>query len=156
MHCSPTSLYIIYTVCFLAIAANFGYPLKQFSHELAPNEFINELEKQFDVVLIGDYVEESLVVLKNTLCWSLNDVAFISTKKEDFYPDIPHQLKVTVMRLFCCCHCRSCCHCCRCYCCCCCRCCYCFCCCCCCCRCCYCCCYCFCCCYFCCCCRCCS
>ncbi|XP_035671778.1 galactose-3-O-sulfotransferase 2-like [Branchiostoma floridae] len=37
---------------------------------------IDRIEKIFSVVMIADYFEESLVLLKHTLCWDINDVTF--------------------------------------------------------------------------------
>ncbi|XP_035681431.1 galactose-3-O-sulfotransferase 2-like [Branchiostoma floridae] len=46
---------------------------------------IDRIEKIFSVVMIADYFEESLVLLKHTLCWDINDVTFfkINARKNE-------------------------------------------------------------------------
>ena len=40
--------------------------------------FIKDIEKNFDVVLISDYYDESLVLLKRLLRWSTQDILYFS------------------------------------------------------------------------------
>lgn len=35
---------------------------------------IEELDKRFDLVMVSEYMDESLVLLRHLLCWSLHDV----------------------------------------------------------------------------------
>lgn len=42
----------------------------------ALDQYINRLDSQFHLVLIAEKMEESLILLKNILCWSLSDVRF--------------------------------------------------------------------------------
>lgn len=37
---------------------------------------IDELEEKIDLVLIMEYFDESLVLLKRELCWDLDDVVY--------------------------------------------------------------------------------
>ncbi|XP_012555413.2 galactose-3-O-sulfotransferase 4 isoform X1 [Hydra vulgaris] len=37
---------------------------------------LKSIEKDFSLVMITEYMEESLVLLKNELCWNLKDIAF--------------------------------------------------------------------------------
>jgi hypothetical protein len=53
---------------------------------------IDKLKVQFDIVLMGAYLDESLVVLKNFLNWSLTDLVYISRKKYVDYGDISTQV----------------------------------------------------------------
>lgn len=39
---------------------------------------IHEIEHRFDLILIADYFEESMVLLSNALCWKLDEVACLS------------------------------------------------------------------------------
>ncbi|XP_065671178.1 galactose-3-O-sulfotransferase 3 isoform X4 [Hydra vulgaris] len=44
------------------------------------NEYINRIlktiENDFNLIMITEYMEESLILLKNELCWNIKDVAF--------------------------------------------------------------------------------
>ncbi len=56
---------------------------------------IDELKDQFDIVLMGAHLDESLVVLKNLLNWSLTDLVYVSRwKNVAEYRDIPFQIQV--------------------------------------------------------------
>ena len=41
-------------------------------------QFIEEIKPEFDLVMITDYLMESLVLLKNDLCMTLDDIVFFS------------------------------------------------------------------------------
>ena len=45
----------------------------------AIRSFIGRLEEQFFLVMIFEYFEESLVLLKRYMCWELKDIIFIKT-----------------------------------------------------------------------------
>ena len=38
-------------------------------------------EKEFDLVLLAERFDESLVVMKNILCWDLQDVLYLKVSK---------------------------------------------------------------------------
>lgn len=40
---------------------------------------IAELDKHFDLVLIADYFDEGIILLKELLCWDFNDVLYVKT-----------------------------------------------------------------------------
>lgn len=40
-------------------------------------ETINELDMQLDFVMITEYFDESLVMLQNIMCWSMDDVVYL-------------------------------------------------------------------------------
>ncbi|XP_006817509.2 galactosylceramide sulfotransferase-like [Saccoglossus kowalevskii] len=42
------------------------------------NETLQTLHKEIDVVLITEYFDESLLILRDLLCWSVNDILYIS------------------------------------------------------------------------------
>ena len=66
------------------MASQFGYSKKHEQLNRTAVEIIEELEAQFNIVLIGDYLEESLVLLKNLLNWSLTDLVHIPRKNMNF------------------------------------------------------------------------
>ena len=42
------------------------------------NEYIEQLDKEMSLVLITEYFDESMVLLKHTLCWSMEDIIYIA------------------------------------------------------------------------------
>lgn len=42
------------------------------------DNFISLLDRQFDLVLLADYFDESLILLKDLFCWSLKDIVYLN------------------------------------------------------------------------------
>ncbi|XP_070580630.1 galactosylceramide sulfotransferase-like isoform X2 [Ptychodera flava] len=55
-----------------------GFDHRFHDNDSAINEMIDRLDRELDLVLISDYFDESLVLLKNALCWKLDDLLYIS------------------------------------------------------------------------------
>ncbi|XP_070569481.1 galactosylceramide sulfotransferase-like [Ptychodera flava] len=55
-----------------------GFDHRFHDNDSAINEMIDKLDRELDLVLISDYFDESLVLLKNVLCWKLDDLLYIS------------------------------------------------------------------------------
>ncbi|KAJ8038109.1 Galactosylceramide sulfotransferase [Holothuria leucospilota] len=55
---------------------DLGLSKSHFDNDTKIKERIQQLSEQMDLVLISDYFEESLVLLKQELCWSFEDLAF--------------------------------------------------------------------------------
>ncbi|XP_054165997.1 galactosylceramide sulfotransferase-like [Oppia nitens] len=53
---------------------DLGLNVTQFENNITINKFIDKLEKHFDLVLINERMDESLILLRQELCWTLNDV----------------------------------------------------------------------------------
>ena len=45
---------------------------------------INHVEDIFDIVMIAEKMDESLILLKEYLCWDLKDVVFFSKKNNRY------------------------------------------------------------------------
>ncbi|CAH1800195.1 unnamed protein product [Owenia fusiformis] len=43
-------------------------------------DFVKMIDRKFDIVLISDHMKESLVLLKDVLCWSWEDMLYVSHK----------------------------------------------------------------------------
>lgn len=57
------------------MAYSFGYD--SFYKNLSLKSFLSHVEKNFPVAIIVEQMTESLVLLKRTLCWELQDILFI-------------------------------------------------------------------------------
>uniref|UniRef100_F6YIV9 Galactose-3-O-sulfotransferase 2 n=1 Tax=Ornithorhynchus anatinus TaxID=9258 RepID=F6YIV9_ORNAN len=55
---------------------DFGYDNDAEDTEGYVHSKIEEIEERFQLILIADYFDESMVLLKNTLCWDLDDVVY--------------------------------------------------------------------------------
>ena len=50
---------------------------KYYQNLTAVNEYIQFLDKEFDLVMIMDYFDESLVLMKRLLCWQMEDILYL-------------------------------------------------------------------------------
>ncbi|KAI8506735.1 Galactose-3-O-sulfotransferase [Branchiostoma belcheri] len=55
---------------------DLGYIRTEYVSEQTIKSDIGFLEKIFSVVMVADYFEESLILMKHTLCWDIDDVTF--------------------------------------------------------------------------------
>ena len=59
---------------------DLGLEQKSFTEDEKISEFVDELSKKLHLVLIADYFDESLVLLKRLLCWDLEDIIYVKQK----------------------------------------------------------------------------
>ena len=69
--------------CFInnRMSLDLGFPTKNFENakrdKRVRRTFITSLENDFDLMLISDYFEESLVLLKRYLSWTMKDILYV-------------------------------------------------------------------------------
>ena len=56
---------------------DLGLSFKFYQNVTAVNEYIHFLDKEFDLVMIMEYFDESLVLLKRLLCWKMEDILYL-------------------------------------------------------------------------------
>lgn len=56
---------------------DLGLSLEYFQNLSAVNEYIQFLDREFDLVMITDYFDESLVLMKRLLCWEIDDIVYV-------------------------------------------------------------------------------
>ncbi|XP_033095834.1 galactose-3-O-sulfotransferase 3-like [Anneissia japonica] len=57
-----------------------GLPESKFSDEWFIRYKLKQLEFEIDLVMINEYFDESLILLKKTLCWQFDDILYLSKK----------------------------------------------------------------------------
>ena len=62
---------------------DLGFTDEEFYHPTDVISYINYLDKAFDLVMIAEYFEESLVLLKDLLCVDLSELLHFDMKKAD-------------------------------------------------------------------------
>lgn len=60
---------------------DLGLDYKFYQNASAVKDYIAFLEKEFDLVMITEYFEESVVLMKRLLCWSFIDILHIKTNE---------------------------------------------------------------------------
>ncbi|XP_006815960.1 galactosylceramide sulfotransferase-like [Saccoglossus kowalevskii] len=57
---------------------DLGLTLIQTANETIVNDTINKLDEEFDLVLIAEYFDESLILLKRLMCWEFEDIVYLA------------------------------------------------------------------------------
>ena len=75
---------------------DLGLEHSSYSNEEKIQEFIDKLKKQLDLVLINEFIDESLVLLKRLLCWSLDDIIYLrhNVRNDGFRNHVTDEQKV--------------------------------------------------------------
>jgi hypothetical protein len=56
------------------ILSDFGVPVGRLDSEAAARAKITDIENEFDLVMIMERFDESLVLLRRQLCWNFEDM----------------------------------------------------------------------------------
>lgn len=56
---------------------DFGVPATMFRNKLVISTYIQKLDKEFPLVMIMEYFDESLVLMKRLLCWDLQEILYV-------------------------------------------------------------------------------
>ncbi|NWW92174.1 G3ST2 sulfotransferase, partial [Rhynochetos jubatus] len=64
---------------------DFGYDNNAEDNKTYTQEVLKEIEQNFHLILIADYFDESMILLKHTLCWDLDDVIYfkLNSRSQD-------------------------------------------------------------------------
>ncbi|CAC5402999.1 GAL3ST1 [Mytilus coruscus] len=57
--------------------SDFGLPKKDFYNEEAINKGINDLDKEFALVMVTELFDESLILMRRILCWEIKDILYV-------------------------------------------------------------------------------
>lgn len=56
---------------------DLGFSFKYYQNLTAVNEYIQFLDNEFDLVMMMDFFDESLVLMKRLLCWEVDDILYL-------------------------------------------------------------------------------
>ena len=56
------------------------YTNSDHEHKIRFEEFLEFIKREMDFVLITEYMDESLVLLKRQWCWDLKDILYLPAK----------------------------------------------------------------------------
>lgn len=60
---------------------DLGLDYRFYQNVTAIKEYIAFLEKEFDLVMISDYFDESVVLMKRLFCWEFDDILYIKANE---------------------------------------------------------------------------
>ncbi|XP_075013903.1 galactose-3-O-sulfotransferase 2 isoform X2 [Calonectris borealis] len=79
---------------------DFGYNNNAEDNKKYVHTVLKDIEQNFHLILIADYFDESMILLKHTLCWDLDDVIYfkLNSRSRDtvqtLTPESKEQIKV--------------------------------------------------------------
>ena len=56
---------------------DLGFNLAEAPNKSATKRYINKLSREFDLMLITEYFDESLLLLRKLMCWSFSDILYV-------------------------------------------------------------------------------
>lgn len=71
---------------------DLGLSFKYYQNRTAVQEYIRFLDDEFDLVLIMDHFDESLVLMKRLLCWNMEDILYLKLNERQ---DVEKDAKLT-------------------------------------------------------------
>ncbi|XP_065211409.1 galactose-3-O-sulfotransferase 3-like [Planococcus citri] len=74
------------------MGVDLGFDLTQSRNKSAIAEFIDKIDREFDFVMIMEYMEASMVLLANLMGWPLENVAYLKLNAQ---PPDPDEYKLT-------------------------------------------------------------
>ncbi|XP_078342182.1 galactosylceramide sulfotransferase-like [Oculina patagonica] len=80
---------------------DLGLGFKFHQNATAVKEYIAFLDKEFDLIMITDYFDESVVLLKRLLCWELDDVLYFKSNErqdKERAVDLSEEVKENIKR----------------------------------------------------------
>jgi len=78
---------------------DIGYDVSRDHEEEYVNSAIHEMEENFTLILLTDFFDESLIMMKHLLCWDWDDIVYIKFKmrtddsKAEVNPDLAAKIK---------------------------------------------------------------
>lgn len=78
---------------------DFGFDNNMREDDPRVIKIIHNLSKQFQLVLIAEHFEESLILLKEALCWSMDDLLFfkLNARKDSFVSRLTPELRAKAL-----------------------------------------------------------
>lgn len=67
------------------MAYEFGFPSRLFKNfnSKQTQEYLKKLDKEFDVVIVNEYMEESVVLLRRILNWKVKDILYLTVNENE-------------------------------------------------------------------------
>ncbi|XP_065288650.2 galactosylceramide sulfotransferase-like isoform X2 [Dermacentor albipictus] len=80
---------------------DLGFDIEQSQNDSAVRHFIERVDAVFDLVMVAERMNESLVLLRHLLCWNLNDVIVfkLNARQSDFRRSLSAELTAELRAL---------------------------------------------------------
>ena len=89
---TKTNVYRIYNHISNSNLFDMGLEQENLQNMALVKRYIDKMEEEFDLVMIADYFDESLILLKRLLCWEFEDIVYVrlraKAKKLEFEEEV--------------------------------------------------------------------
>ena len=76
---------------------DLGLDPRYFLNRNVVKQYIKYIEEEFDLVLINEYYDESLILLKNLLCWDLEDILYMKQRVRKTRASLNNEKKANIL-----------------------------------------------------------
>ena len=76
---------------------DLGYEVTDYRTLSDLQQILQKLDDQMTLVLLREYIDESLVLLQRVLCWQLSDMVYIRRQFKDKENDMSSKMKVCIV-----------------------------------------------------------
>ena len=75
-----TSVYRVFNHVSNSNLFDMGLEQENLQNATLVKRYIHKMEEEFDLVMIADYFDESLILLKRLLCWEFEDIVYVKLR----------------------------------------------------------------------------
>ena len=76
---------------------DMGLEQENFQNMTLVKNYIDKMDKEFDLVMITDYFDESLILLKRLLCWEFEDIVYIKLRAKKPKIEFEDEVKKNIL-----------------------------------------------------------
>ncbi len=74
----------IYNLATNGMIKEFGLNPNKVNNESAVDQMLKYIEKRFDLIILTDYYDESLILLRRLMCWEMKDIIYLSQRERKY------------------------------------------------------------------------
>ena len=94
---AKTEVYRIYNHISNSNLFDMGLEQEHFQNTALVKSYIDKMEQEFDLVMIADYFDESLIMLKRLLCWEFEDIVYIKLRVKKKKLEFEEEVKKNIL-----------------------------------------------------------
>ena len=94
---SKTSVYRIYNHISNSNLFDMGLEQENVQNMALVERYIDKMEQEFDLVMIADYFDESLILLKRLLCWEFEDIVYVKLRVKKKKLEFEEEVKKNIL-----------------------------------------------------------
>jgi len=76
---------------------DMGFEQENLQNEALVKGYIDKMEKEFDLVMIADYFDESMILLKRLLCWEFEDIVYVKLRVQKKKLEFEEEVKKNIL-----------------------------------------------------------